>query len=426
MRHSPPISACVSIVIVAVAGLAMMPDRSATAASIDTAAWEFSGDIRERGTYASAIDFDENAPETGSFWTQRLRLTADYGDNEYLAGRLSFLSALQTGLEANPVEQNLLDFQEAWLQLRFDGVALRMGRQEIVLGSQRLLGSRDGTNVRRNWDGARATFDASGWRVDVFGLQPVDVEPNGVFNDSSDDDRIVAGVYATGDASWTGLDLYYLYARFDERLTIEGLANQDRHSIGVRGFGESGKAFWNWEAVYQFGRHGANDISAWTLATNTGLQLDGAWSPRLLLSVNVASGDTAPDDGRLETFDALYPRGNYFSELAQLGPANFFNVNPYLTITPMDGVTMQFDLNLYWRLETSDGIYGPAGNLIRLPGDSDERFVNTALSASIEWELDRYFLLGLALTHSRPEAFIEDTGPADISNFAQFTFEARF
>jgi hypothetical protein len=145
-----------------------------------------------------------------------------------------------------------------------------------------------------------------------------------------------------------------------------------------------------------------------------------------MLSVNVASGDTTPGDGKLETFDALYPRGNYFSELAQLGPANFFNVNPYLTVTPTDGVTMQFDLNLYWRLETSDGIYGPAGNLIRLPGDSDERFVNTALSASIDWELDRHFVLGLALTHSRPEAFIEDTGPADISNFAQFTFEARF
>lgn len=89
MRRSPPIPACVSMAIVAVAGLALMPDRSATAASIETAAWEFSGDIRERATYASALDFDENAPETGSFWTQRLRLTADYGDNEYFQGPLS-------------------------------------------------------------------------------------------------------------------------------------------------------------------------------------------------------------------------------------------------------------------------------------------------------------------------------------------------
>ena len=426
MRRSPPIPACVSMVIVAVAGLALTPDRSATAASFDTAAWEFSGDIRERATYASALDFDENAPEAGSFWTQRLRLTADYGNSEYLAGRLTLLSALQTGIEANPVERNLLDLQEAWLQLHFGDVALRLGRQEMVLGSQRLVGSRDGTNVRRNWDGARATFEAIGWHIDVFGLQLVDVEPNGIFNDSSDDDRVLAGVYTTRDMGWIGLDLYYLYARFDERLTIEGPGNQDRHSIGARGFGERGRTFWNWEAVYQFGRHGGNDIEAWTLATNTGLQLDGAWSPRLLLSVNVASGDSNPDDGRLETFDALYPRGNYFSELAQLGPANFFNVNPYVTVTPVDEVTLSLDINLYWRLETADGIYGPAGNLIRLPGGSDERFVNTALSASVEWELDPHFLLGLSLTHSRPEAFIEETGPANISNFAQFTFEARF
>ncbi len=426
MRRFLHIATRVTIVIVALASLAPMPDRSATAASIDTAAWELSGDIRERATYASAIDFDENATDTGSFWTQRLQLTADYHGSEGLAGRFTFLSALQTGLEPNPVEQNLLDLQEAWLQLRFDDVALRVGRQEMVLGSQRLVGSRDGTNVRRNWDGVRATIDVVDWDIDVFGLQLVDVEPNGIFNDSSDDDRVLAGVYATRDTDWTDLDLYYLYARFDERLTIEGPANQERHSVGARGFGERGRAFWNWEAVYQFGSHGTDSIRAWTLATNTGLRFDSAWSPELMLSVNVASGDTDADDGKLETFDALYPRGNYFSELAQLGPANFFNVNPYLTVTPTDGVTMQFDVNLYWRLETSDGIYGPAGNLIRLPGDSDERFVNTALSASIEWELDQHFLMGLSLTHSRPEAFIEDTGPTDISNFAQFTFEARF
>ena len=426
MRRSPPLPAGISMVIVAVAGLALMPDRSVTAASIHTSEWEFSGEIRERATWASALDFDDDATDTGSFWTQRVRLTADYGDGALLAGRLTFLSALQGGSDTSPVEENLLDFQEAWLRLNVRGTALTLGRQEVILGSQRLVGSRDGTNVRRNWDGARATLDAAGWHIDAFTLQLVDVEPNGVFNDTSDEDRVLAGVYATRDLGWTGLDLYYLYARFDERTTIEGLANQDRHSIGARGFGERGRAFWNWEAIYQFGRHGADDIRAWTLATNTGLQLEGAWSPRAMLSVNVASGDSEPDDGRLETFDALYPRGNYFSELAQLGPANFVNVNPYLTITPADRVTMSFDVNLYWRLETSDGIYGPAGNLIRLPGGSDERFVNTALSATVEWELDRHFLLGLSLTHSRPEAFIEETGPSDTSNFAQFTFEARF
>ncbi|MEL7448692.1 MAG: alginate export family protein [Pseudomonadota bacterium] len=426
MRRFNTIPTKASAFAAAVASLAMLPAGSAAQASADAGAWQFSGHLRERFTYASALDFDENAPDAGSNWAQRLALTADYASGKALSGRVTLLSALQQGMQTSPIEQNNLDLQEAWLQLDVGGAGFRFGRQEVVLGSQRLVGSRDGTNVRRTWDGVRTVFDVAEWHVDLVGLQLVDVEPTGAFNDTSDKDRLLAGLYGTRDFGWSGLDLYYLYARFDERFTIEGLANQERHSIGARVFGERGRAFWNWEAIYQFGRHGTDDIRAWTLATNTGLRFDGAWSPELMLSANVASGDSARDDGRLETFDALYPRGNYFSELAQLGPANFFNVNPYLTVTPTDRMQVSVDLNLYWRLETSDGIYGPPGNLIRPPGGSDERFVNTALSATIEWKVHRHFLLGLALTHSRPEAFVEETGTADISNFAQFTIDARF
>ncbi|MEM9056148.1 MAG: alginate export family protein [Pseudomonadota bacterium] len=414
-----------SLTHVAAPALAALLAASASALA-DAGAWQFSGHVRERFTHASAFDFDTDAPDAGSNWAQRVALTADYDTGDTLSGRVTMLSALQQGLQTSPIEQNNLDLQEAWLQFDVAGAAFRLGRQEVVLGSQRLVASRDGTNVRRNWDGVRATFDVAAWHVEALALQLVDVDPTGAFNDTSDGDRVLAGVYGTADLGVSSLDLFYLYAGFDERMTIEGQANQERHSVGARAFGERGPAFWNWEAIYQFGRHGADDIRAWTLATNTGLRFDAAWSPELMLSVNVASGDSARDDGRLETFDALYPRGNYFSELAQLGPANFFNVNPYLTVTPSERVRLSMDLNLFWRLETADGVYGPPGNLIRRPGNSDERFVNTALSATAEWQVRRHLVLGLALTHSRPEAFVQDTGTADRSNFAQFTIDARF
>ena len=178
--------------------------------------------------------------------------------------------------------------------------------------------------------------------------------------------------------------------------------------------------------MYQFGDLGADDISAWTLATNTGYRFDAAWSPSVMLSVNVASGDDDPADNTFRTFDALYPRGSYFSELAQLGPANFFNLNPYLSIQPVETLSVTFDLDLYWRLETADGVYAPPGNIIRRPAGSPERFVNSALSAAIEWEATETVFLGLSLTYSRPEAFLEDTGPADDTSFAEFTFEMNF
>ncbi|MEM8562029.1 MAG: alginate export family protein [Pseudomonadota bacterium] len=385
-----------------------------------------SGDIRQRATYVSAIDFDDNNPETGWFWTQRIRVNADMGAVDGVHGRISLYSGIQEGIEQSPVHDNHLDIQEAYITLPVAEAELTLGRQEIALGSQRLVGTRDGTNVRRNWEGMRLVTPLADWNVQAIALQLVQVDSDGAFNDESTSGRQLAGVYATKMLPWTGLDVYYLYARFKDRETIEGVADEQRQSLGMRIFGESGSVFWNWEAVAQGGTFGGKTIRAWTLASNTGVRLPGSWNPELTLSTNVASGDKNPGDGRLETFNALYPRGNYFSDLAQLAPANFFNLNPYLTLQPREDVFISLDVNFYWRLQKDDGIYSPPSNLLRTPGGSRERFVNTAVSLSVEWELNPRWLLALSLTHSQPEEFISETGPSDTANFGEFTVLARF
>ncbi|MEO1035962.1 MAG: alginate export family protein [Pseudomonadota bacterium] len=381
--------------------------------------------LRERATYRSAIDFDDSDPDAGWFWTQRLNLAGEYRQAGFTA-RLNLLSALQEGSADSPIERNVLDAQEAWLQFGSERASARFGRQEFRPGAQRLIGWRDGTNVRRVWDGLRTNLAGDRWSVDVFALQLVDVEVNGAFNDSSDEDRRLAGVYSTTQWALTDIDLYVLYTRFDDRATAEGLANQERYTVGTRVFGDYQRWFWDWEALLQFGRHGEADIETWSLATNTGYRFDAPWQPEVMVSINVASGDSDPGDGKLETFDALFPRGNYFSELAQLGPSNFYNFNPYLRFSPHEDVAVSMDLDLYWRLETADGVYGPPGNLLRAPEGSTERFVNSALSASLEWTPSERRLFGITLTHSRPEAFLDETGPADDTNFVEFTFEMRF
>ncbi|MEM9304060.1 MAG: alginate export family protein [Pseudomonadota bacterium] len=389
-------------------------------------AWSLDGLVRERATYQSAIAFDEDDPDAGWFWSQRISLTGRYQSEGPISGSVTLLSAYQRGIEDSPVERNDLDIQEGFLRFSGGSSWLQLGRQELILGSQRFLGSRDGTNVRRTWDGVRAATSLGDWQLQAFGVQLVDVESSGAFNDSSDSDRVIAGLYGTGALAGTGLDLYYLYSRFDDRATIEGVADQERHTIGARAFGQRDALFWNWEAAWQFGDHGDADIEAWTLATNTGLRLDSAWSPELMLSVNVASGDERRDDGELGTFDALYPRGNYFSELALLGPANFFNVNPYLRLAPSDQLAVSFDINWFWRLEEADGVYGPPGNVLRRPLGSDERFVNTAVSFTVDWTPAPNWLLGASFSYSRPEDFIQETGPADSTGFVQLTAQVSF
>ncbi|MCK5747640.1 MAG: alginate export family protein, partial [Oricola sp.] len=285
-------------------------------------------------------------------------------------------------------------------------------------------GVRDGTNVRRTWDGIRFAATHGDWRADFFAARPVSVDPTGVFNDDSDKGRLLAGAYATGPAPAGKIDLYYLFAESDGRATIEGVADQRRHSFGARLFNSDGPWFRNWEAVLQTGEHGDNDIRAWTIAGITGRKFDVApLAPAFTLSTNIASGDKHSGDGKLGTFDALYPRGNYFSNLALLGPANFFNVNPSVDLHPHEKLTLTAGVNFYWRLELADGVYSPSGALYRAPGGSAARYVNTAVSLGAAWEATERLSFEAVYTHSAPGRFFRETGPDASTEFLELTMQ---
>lgn len=409
---------------------AAVPPAPASA-SLDPAsppAIRLSGELRERVTWQSALAFDSADPDAGLFWTQRIALAADAKIAPTVRLRAALVSALIEGEgEESPVERNVLDLQETFVEIGPERAFLRIGRQEIRLGSQRLIAVRDGTTVRRTWDGVRGHAVLGTVTLDAFALRLVAVRPDGVFNDGRNEGRELAGVQASFPAPLGSLDAYWLLTTHDDRRTIEGTGDERRHSLGLHAHGEAAGWFWDWEAVYQTGRFAGGDIAAWTLATKTGYRWQAAtWQPELMLSANIASGDKTRGDGRLGTFNALYPNASYFSENAVLGPSNFFNLHPYVKLRPRRDLTVGLDLNLYWRLERADGVYSPQGGLIRAPGASRKRFVDAALSGVIEWTPRKGLLLGLVATRSQPQGFIRATGPADPSDFVEATLQFTF
>jgi len=387
-----------------------------------------SGELRERVTWQSALAFDGADPDAGLFWTQRLALAADADLAPALRLRAALVSALIEGAgEQSSAERNVLDLQEANAELGPETAFVRIGRQEIVLGSGRLIAVRDGTTVRRTWDGARGHALLGKVTLDAFALRLVAVRPEGVFNDGRNEGRDIAGVQASFPAPLGTLDAYWLRSTHDARRTIEGTGDERRHSLGLRAHGDAAGWFWDWEAVWQTGRFADGDIAAWTLATKTGYRWQTAtWRPELMLSANIASGDDKRGDGSLRTFNALYPNASYFSENAVLGPANFFNLHPYVTLRPREDLVIGLDLNLFWRLERGDGVYNPQGGLIRAPGATHRRFVDVALSGIIEWTPRKGMLLSLAFTRSQPQGFIRATGPAVPSDFVEASLQFTF
>ena len=416
--------------------LALAYPACAQAGSTWTLDWTL--EVRERAEFLDNPAFTPGSASNpgDNRWVglQRLQADGQVGLAPGVAVAASLVCAVRTDGPGAPVDTNALDFGELYLNLGDrpgDGDRwLRIGRQHLRYGSQRLVGWRDGTNVRRSFDGVRASLPlGEEWSVESFAALLVDIESTGVFNDGRDEGQVLAGVYGTGGFGPTGADVYYLYAERDANLAVEGTADQRRHTLGTRLFSPDGKdgLFWDWEAAVQFGRHGGADIRAWTLATNTGWRwADATWAPEVMLSANIASGDGRVGDGTLGTFDALFPRGSYFSEAAILGPSNFVNINPWLRVRPTERFSAFVNVNAFHRLRRADGVYGPPGNLLRAPVPDAPREVTTQVSTGLAYTLSDAVALEALYTFADAGRFIEAAGPSGDVNFVQLTLSATF
>lgn len=394
------------------------------------------GEVRQRYEYTHNPGFGADPQDRAGVWLQRHVLHGDLRLGPHLRAFGQLSSAFATGRRGgpSPVDENRLALQNAFLDLGAavgpeSWLTLRGGRQELQFGSGRLVDVREGPNVRRSFDAGRVTLDFPGWQVDGVAARPRAAE-RGVLDDEADLGQALWGLYATGGRALLpagALDVYYLGFDDDDGTYQQGRGDERRHSVGARFWGEEAGWSWNWEAIYQFGTFGAGDISAWTLATDTSYTLDDLpWQPRITFNANIASGDGDPDDPDLGTFNPLFPRGNYFSEAAVLGPRNFFNVHPYVTVSPAPGWSLTSDVNVFWRLETEDGVYAPSGQLLRAAGGSDERYVGSAVSLTSEYALTERLSLTAIYTHFFPGDFIEATGPSDAIDFVELTVLFRF
>lgn len=392
------------------------------------------GELRHRYEYTRNPGFGADPQDRGAF-LQRYILHADLRISPDFRLFGQFLSAFANGRAEgpSPVDQNRFDLQQAFIDIAFEPtpgarITLRPGRQEVRLGSARLVDVREGPNVRRTFDGARFTLTIPDWRIDALALRPVAQEQS-TFDDRTSRNQSLWGLYGVGKPTWLpagSIDLYYLGFHDKAGRYEKGTAPETRHSIGTRLWGEYGSWDWNNEFVYQFGEFGSGRISAWTTAFDIGHSWKDAWlSPRLGFATAIASGDGNPTGTGLRTFNPLFPRGNYFSELALLGPRNFFNINPSLSLTPHRDVTLTGGVNFFWRQSLEDAVYEPNGSILRAANGSSARYVGTEISLSSEWRANRYTTVTAIYSHFLPGAFIRQTGPSKEISYLELTLKIQ-
>lgn len=130
-----------------------------------------------------------------------------------------------------------------------------------------------------------------------------------------------AALRAAHGATRSPFDLYYIGYENDEAVFNQGRGRKRRQTFGTRYFGTRGPWKWDLEANFQAGDFAGSDIRAGSLDAAVGHTCKAMrYTPYVELRANIISGDRDKDDQRLNGFNAMFPTGQYFGDIGQLGP----------------------------------------------------------------------------------------------------------
>jgi hypothetical protein len=250
--------------------------------------------------------------------------------------------------QPRPIDRNFGDFLNLFTEVKLlDEVGVRVGRQELLFGAERLISPLDWANTRRTFDGARFMLSGDEWTSDLFYTYFVPVIPNRL--DKPDYDQAFYGAYNT----YTGIESLLVetyYIGYDNQNT--GPNNDfSLHTLGARLYGNlTDNWLFEFEGGPQFGRQsglGLDDQAGFATA-GIGRKLGDMmpWSPTLWCYYDYASGDNG--QGSFNRFNQLFPLSHkYFGFIDAVQRSNIQSPNLLLTASPTADWSLLF---WYWHL----------------------------------------------------------------------------
>lgn len=373
------------------------------------------------------------AKDSNGYWLNRNLLHLDLRFNE----RMRLFTQLQSAfsisrIDASPIDENPLELHQAFADIEIGQrdqhtLVIRAGRQEMLYGSQRLISVREGPNNRQSFDAIKLLTTTDRHRVDIFYGYYVSARA-GAFNDRPGTNTGLWGIYAVQKKiiGNINIDFYYLGIRRASASYDDITGKEKRHSAGFRWWTNTGNWQYDFEAVYQFGSVAKSRIHAWTTSINMRYQFENARSkPAIGLKSELISGDKKYDDGRIQTFNPLFPRGAYFGLAALIGPANLMDIHPSFSVSPGKW-ELNMDYDVFWRQRLNDGIYAVNTQLLYSGKASANKYIGGQWSTSASYNGSRFFSVTAECTYFRAGRYLKDVSAGKNILFAGITAQLKF
>lgn len=378
-----------------------------------------SAEIRYRPEGFRVRETDARPAAVDNYLLQRYLAGADW----HFGPRARLFTELQSGIingrfgSPRPTDRNVLDMHQLFFEWRqpvrtTHRVIVKVGRQELAIGSTRLISASPGLNVKRSFDGAGIFYRAPTWLVAGAAAQLVGVG-DGPFDDRPERGQLFWGAAAgrrspgfrRGEVAG-----YYLGIDRSQSLYAQGTGPELRHTLGVKWSGTGSRFDLNYDALFQWGTFRDAPVRAWAFATETGYRMSSTgWRPRLSLRADFASGDRNAADPRLDAFNPLFPGNSYSGAVGLLGPTNLSDLTPALTLWPRPNLTIGFEAPSYWRTSAGDGLYATDLRLLIRQDAGEGKYVGTNPGVLLVWQATPHCQLQAVITRFLSGAFLENT-----------------
>lgn len=411
--------------------------------------WDFGGAARARYEakegfavqgVAGSLDFrDDGGNQGNEYFLERLRYHAGYNQkwwSAYVEGQSSLEQSDERFAYANSPavpdtiktkgdgpEADVIMLRQAYVtvgDLKEFPLSLKVGRQELAYGEERLVGTFGWNNIGRTFDAAKVRLQTEWFGADFFTSRPV-IPEDGRFNVSNDYDWF-SGVYATTTKIPKNILDVYFFSRnsspsaiaAEPRPQFPQPSARDIYTAGGRIKSVPGQ-IGNWdyavEGAYQFGdfrdyRLGAGSArlaqSAFMTVVQGGYTFTNFWSqPRLGAVYSYSSGDSNPNDGTHGTFDNLFPTNHRLYGLMDFfSLQNVQDLRGTLQLKPLSRLNLALEGHGFWLADTHDNFYtvagAPRGGVGTTPGTgyginpSYSSFVGTELDVIATYSVTRY------------------------------------
>lgn len=362
---------------------------------------------------------DEQIPSTiDNYWLQRYLFSIGL----QMGTRFRLFTELQSGIikgrinSPRPNDQDLLEFHQLFFEYRSPKerprqLLLRLGRQELNIGSGRLIAPSQGLNVKRSFDGLMSSLTSGKWSVEGGVARLVKLKP-GIFDDPPDSEQDFWGVNLVRrlPSINSQANFYYLGISRKSSIYAQGIGPEERQTVGGRFTGRWRRLDYNYDFIGQWGSFKGLPARAWAVSTDTGFSTRLGRQPlRLGLTFNSSSGDRDPNDSSLETFNPLFPGNSYSGIVGLLGPSNLTDFTPSIKVPLMKNLLIAFEVPSYYRTSTRDGVYSIDQRLILRGQSNRESYVGTNPGVIVAWQTTRHLNVTGAITRFQSGAFLSDT-----------------